>query len=220
MLDRQQVRRFYDRFGTKQNWQRVYEGPAVRELLTQAQFQNAQAVFEFGYGTGYLAQQLLAHHLPETATYLGYDLSATMVGLARQRLAGFGPRARVEQTDGSVRLHEVEAAAFDRFISTYVLDLLPETDITTLLAEARRVLRPGGRLGLISLTHGHNSLSCLLVSGWEWLYKRRPGWVGGCRPVSLLKFISEPAWQVNYHRIITSFGVPSEVVVASKPITE
>lgn len=191
----------------------------MQELLAQAQFQNAQAVFEFGCGTGYLAQQLLAHHLPETAIYLGYDLSPTMVGLARQRLAGFGARARVERTDGSVRLREFEAT-FDRFVSTYVLDLLPEADITTLLAEAWRVLRPGGRLGLISLTHGHNSLSCLLVSGWEWLYSRRPGWVGGCRPVSLLKFVSEPAWQVNYNHIVTSFGVPSEVVVASKPLTE
>lgn len=219
MLDRQQVRRFYDRFGAKQNWQRFYEGPAMQELLAQTQFQNAQAVFEFGCGTGYLARQLLAHHLPETATYLGYDLSATMVGLARQRLAGFGARARVEQTDGSVRLHQAEAT-FDRFISTYVLDLLPEADITTLLAEAWHLLRPGGRLGLVSLTQGHNNLSCLLVSGWEWLYKRRPGWVGGCRPVSLLKFVSEPAWQVNYNHIITSFGVPSEVVVASKSLME
>lgn len=219
MLDRQQVRRFYDRFGAKQNWQRFYEGPAIHKLLTQAQFQNAQAVFEFGCGPGYLAQQLLAYHLPETATYLGYDLSATMVGLARQRLAGFGARARVEQTDGSVRLHEAEAA-FDRFVSTYVLDLLPETDISTLLAEAHRVLQPGGRLGLISLTHGHNGLSCLLVSGWKWLYKHRPGWLGGCRPVSLLDFVSGPAWQVEHQQVVTAFGLPSEVIMALKQTTE
>jgi cyclopropane fatty-acyl-phospholipid synthase-like methyltransferase len=39
------------------------------------------------------------------------------------------------------------AQSFDRFISTYVLDLLSEENIDSLLSEAYRVLRTGGLLG-------------------------------------------------------------------------
>ena len=41
----------------------------------------------------------------------------------------------------------------DRLISSYVLDLLSDGDIRALFAEAHRVLMPGGRLCLASLTN-------------------------------------------------------------------
>ena len=47
--------------------------------------------------------------------------------------------------------------SFDRFISTYVLDLLSEENIDSLLSEAYRVLRTGGLLGLVSQPKGSQS---------------------------------------------------------------
>jgi hypothetical protein len=41
-LTREQARSFYNRFGRKQDWQRLYEGPAIRDLLAHGAFENAR----------------------------------------------------------------------------------------------------------------------------------------------------------------------------------
>jgi SAM-dependent methyltransferase len=81
-----EARSYYDRFGKKQDSQGFYEEPALDDLLAHARFGEAQKVFEFGCGTGRFGARLLAEYLPSSATYLGCDLSQTMIGLATERL--------------------------------------------------------------------------------------------------------------------------------------
>ena len=207
MLTRDQVRSFYNRFGKEQDWQRFYEGLAVRDLLSHGAFENARAVFELGCGTGALAENLLTRYLSREATYLCFDISSTMVSLAKTRLNKYGPRAEICLTNGSLKL-PLPDSRFDRFISNYVLDLLSPEDIEVVMEEAHRVLEPGGRLCLISLTHGVSPLSQTLVRLWKLLFAVRPSLVGGCRPMELLDFVSEKIWQVVHH---------NSVVVACKP---
>jgi ubiquinone/menaquinone biosynthesis C-methylase UbiE len=216
MLSREQVQSFYNRFGAKQDWQGFYEGPAIRDLLAHGAFENARAVFELGCGTGALAEKLLTRYLSKEATYLCFDLSSTMVSLAKTRLYKYGPRAEVRLTDGSLKL-PLPDSGYDRFISNYVLDLLPPEDIEVVMEEAHRVLEPEGRLCLVSLTYGNTSASRIVIWLWRRIFGFRPSLVGGCRPVKLLDFISEKMWQVVHHNSVVTFGIPSEVVVACKP---
>jgi ubiquinone/menaquinone biosynthesis C-methylase UbiE len=215
MLSKEQIKRFYDQFGAKQDWQRFYEEPAIRDLLAHGAFEKAQAVFELGCGTGRFAEELLAGYLPELASYVCFDLSSTMVTLSRNRLVKFGQRAEICLTDGSLEL-SLRDLQFDRFVSNYVLDLLPSEDIDMVLKEAHRVLVANGRLCLISLTYGHTPLPQLLIWLWRQVFTRRPSLLGGCRPVKLLDFISEKRWEVVHHKLVITFGIPSEVVVAQK----
>jgi ubiquinone/menaquinone biosynthesis C-methylase UbiE len=215
MLSREEVRSFYNRFGAKQDWQRFYEGPAIRDLLAHGAFEKAQALFELGCGTGRFAEELLSGYLPDSATYVCFDLSSTMVTLARNRLAKFGRRVDVRLTDGSLKL-PVPVFQFDRFISNYVLDLLPPGDIRVVLQEAHRVLVPNGILCLISLTCGFTLPSRIVIWFWRRVFAFRPGLVGGCRPLNLLDFIPEKTWQLLHHSSVVAFGIPSEVIVARK----
>ena len=215
MLTTEQVRSFYNRFGAKQDWQRFYEGSAVRDLLAHGVFEKARAVFELGCGTGALAENLLSRYLSKDASYFCLDLSSTMVSLAKDRLHKYGPRAEVRLTDGSTKL-PLPDSRFDRFISNYVLDLLPPEDIEGVMHEAHRVLVPQGRLCLISLTHGFSILSRTVVWLWRRVFAFRPALVGGCRPVKLFDFLPEKRWQVLHHNLVATFGIPSEVVVACK----
>ncbi|WP_456426276.1 class I SAM-dependent methyltransferase [Rhodocaloribacter sp.] len=212
LLSHEQARAFYDRFGARQDRQRFYEDAAVEEMLRHLALGEARFVLEFGCGTGRLAEALMREHLPEHARYLGLDVSATMVALARRRLAPFADRATVRLTDGTPRL-DLADGSVDRFLSTYVLDLLSEEDIRSVLAEAHRVLEPGGRLGLVSLTHGTTLASKLVVKGWTLLHRLNPALVGGCRPLTLETYVGE-AWEVRHRATVVRFGVPSEVLVA------
>ena len=214
-LTRAQARAFYDRFGSKQDGQAFYEDAAVRDLLAHAEFERANAVFEFGCGTGRFAETLLTHHLPAAARYVGCDVSTTMVDLARERLTRFADRADVRLTDGAPRI-EAPDAAFDRFVSNYVLDLLAPDDIACVLSEAHRVLTPGGRLCLVSLTHGTTWASRLVSWVWARVHRLRPQLVGGCRPLTLRPFLSDERWRIVHHRVVVAYAIPSEVVVAEK----
>ncbi len=215
MLSREEARRFYDRFGARQDSQSFYEDVATERLIAHARFGMAESVVEFGCGTGRFARRLLEELLPPSARYLGFDQSATMVGLARGRLSDFGARAEVVQTEGSVRL-ELEEGSCDRFISNFVLDLLSERDIADLLAEAHRLLVPGGLLGVTGLTNGFTLLSRAVTGIWKGVFALRPSAVGGCRPLDVTPFLAGEAWHLEHSSRVARRGIPSQVVVAAR----
>lgn len=215
MLSREQARRVYDRIGARQDTQAFYEDRATEILVEHGDFGTARQVFELGCGTGRFARRLLSRHLPESARYRGVDLSPKMVALARERLAPFGARAEVVLTDGSPPAAEPDGSC-DRFVSNFVLDLLPEEDIAAMLREAHRMLDGGGLVLLSSLSTGRGVLSRLTARVWALVHAIRPALVGGCRPLALLSWLPSPRWSVLHHAHLMPFGVPSEVVVGQR----
>ena len=209
-----EAKRFYDRLGSAQDWQGFFENPAINEMIGHAAFDSAHSIFEFGCGTGALASKLLQHYLPPNARYVGLDISDTMVSLAQERLKPWSERARIYHSDGSPRISEPDHS-FDRFVSTYVLDLLAPDFIDQLLSEAHRLLVPGGKLCLVSMTFGTSNLSRSVCWGWQRLWRLSPTIVGGCHPIELSEYLGSEGWKPDHTTKVTSWGVTSEVLVAS-----
>ncbi len=212
VLNPSATRTYYDRFGKKQDSQGFYENPALDDLIAHAGFQVAQGVFEFGCGTGKLAARLLEKHLPLSASYIGCDVSPVMINLAKHRLEAYVERAQVVLSDGAVQF-PLPDHSVDRVISSYVLDLLSEENIRRFFSEARRVMIPSGKVCLSSLTRGVSLPSRIVSSLWMTVFRMSPAIVGGCRPIHLDSFVDLQEWQVVYQRVVTPFGVPSEVLV-------
>jgi SAM-dependent methyltransferase len=212
-LTRQQARDFYDRFGRRHDRQSPYARRPINRLVELANFGAAEAVVDFGCGTGAFAQRLMEKELPGNATYAGFDLSETMVELTRRRLVPYGARVSVTRTDGRPRI-PLPPDSCDRFVSNYVLDLLPIGDITRTLDQAYKLLRPDGLLCLTSLTFGTNALSKLTIAAWRGFHSLRPSLVGGCRPISLSDYLGPASWKVLHSTTVIGFGVPTQVLVA------
>jgi ubiquinone/menaquinone biosynthesis C-methylase UbiE len=97
-------------------------------------------VLEIGGGSGAMAAEIL-HTFPVIRlTVTDYD--EKMVETARERLAGLGDRVQVQQADAT-RL-PFDDASFDTVASFIMLHHV--VDWEGAIAEAIRVLRPGGRL--------------------------------------------------------------------------
>ena len=213
MLTHEQARRFYDWFGSRQDLQRIYEDRSIDVLVEHSAFDRARAVVELGCGTGRLAERLLRTCLPPDATYIGLDISETMVDLGREHVRPWHERADVRLSDGSLRLTLPDRSC-DRFVSTYVLDLLTEDDIRSALDEAHRVLVPGGMLCLASLTFGRTAWSRAMCRLWTRVHARHPMWVGGCRPLELTSFLDD-RWAIVHQQVVCTLGICTEIVVAS-----
>jgi ArsR family transcriptional regulator len=119
------------------------------DLLPNGELGHA---LDIGTGTGRLLECLA----PRIASGLGVDASRTMLALARVRLAS------PEFSHCSVRLADMYAlplpdASFDYVFLQMVLHYAE--DPAAAVAEARRVLAPGGRLMVVDLApHGRISL--------------------------------------------------------------
>jgi SAM-dependent methyltransferase len=213
-LTRKQARDFYDRYGRRLKGQAFYGRQALEHLVEHGDFGTANAVVEFGCGTGSFARRLLAEELHEDATYAAFDLSETMIDLTRKRLEPFGSRVEVIRTDGRPRV-PLPASSCDRFVSNYVFDLLSGQDVLRTLDQAWKVLRPDGRLCLTSLTYGTTLSSKLTIAAWLAVHSLRPSAVGGCRPIVLNDYLGPASWKVLFSKTVISYGVPSQVLVAS-----
>jgi ubiquinone/menaquinone biosynthesis C-methylase UbiE len=120
----------------------------------------------------------------------------------------------VAQSGGTMRF-PLSSHSVNRVVSTYVLDLLSETDIREAISEAGRVLRPSGRLCLVSLTNGVTFASRIVSALWSAAFSLHAPLVGGCRPIRIASYLDPQTWSVEYRNVITQFGVPSEVLIAS-----
>ena len=212
-LSHAQAKKFYDRFGTKQDRSTLYEERPLELLIEHSEFDKAESVFEFGCGTGRLAERLLSDHLPSQATYTGVDISETMIGLTNERVSPWSTQAKTHLTTGMMTL-EAEDSSYDRFISTYVCDLLSTEDIVKLFEEAHHVLRSDGLLCLASLTAASGIGAKLATGIWRLAYLVSPTLMGGCRPIRLWRYLYTNHWEAQFRRVVCPGGLCSEVLIA------
>jgi len=212
---REAIKGFYDWLGTKLDTQSFYEQSGLNELISHGQFYSAYTVFEFGCGTGRLAEQLLRDYLPSDCRYHAIDISPNMVAITNERLMPWRDRINIMVSTGDILL-SFEDASFDRFICTFVIDLLNDTESFELTKEAYRVLRQDGLLCLVSISHGVSLVSRILMRSWHFINNLNPMLTGGCRPVRLRRFIPDEKWSVKYNQVLSKYGVAIEIVIARR----
>lgn len=117
----------------------VEQRRATRAVLA---LQPGERVLDIGSGPGFLAREMAREVGPGGAVH-GVDVSQDMLAIARRRPPDQGS-APVAFHLADVRALPFPDASFDAAVSTQVYEYVD--DMPAALAEARRVLRPGGRL--------------------------------------------------------------------------
>ena len=119
--------------------------PLGERLFRERQFdlRGVRAALDVGSGAGQLAKHLLKYADPGTQITC-FDLSPEMLRRARQRIKSNWPRF----VAGDLSQMPFVDASFDCITCGYVLEHLPNPQ--TGLAELARLLRPGGRIFLLT----------------------------------------------------------------------
>jgi hypothetical protein len=138
-----------------------------------------------------------------------------MVALSRDRLAPFGNRATIVLNE-SAGVPPLQGGPFDRFLGTYVLDLLPPDAIQEVLEWAHDLLAPDGLICMVGITKGTGIFSRGVMAAWRLVFELSPGWVGGCRPDLLAESLDPSRWDIDHREVVVAWGIASEVVVARR----
>ncbi len=117
-------------------------------LIHELDLFGDEKVLDIGSGPGELSMEI-AKRLAEGGFLQGIDLSPQMIELAR-RIAQQQKRDNVSFATGDALALEFENDTFDVVVSSNAFPWVPDRE--KFLSEVLRVLKPGGRLGLVALS--------------------------------------------------------------------
>ncbi|MCA9952417.1 MAG: methyltransferase domain-containing protein [Anaerolineales bacterium] len=190
-------------------WAKLTESNAQKRCLELADIRDGETILEVAVGTGLIFTQLLQHN--PSGWNEGIDLTEAMLAKARTKAAQSGHnnyRLRI----GDAYNLPFGADKFDLLVNNYMFDLLPQEDFAHILAEFKRVLRPGGRLVLVNMgqaRHWYNNL-------WDKLYGLSSTSMGGCRAVSLADPMQATGFKLSHNEFISQMTFPSEIIIGLK----
>jgi ubiquinone/menaquinone biosynthesis C-methylase UbiE len=197
------IAKYYDK------WASLTETRPRRLALKLAAIKDGQHVMEVAAGTG-LAFLEVVRSNPHGRN-VGIDLSPGMLARAKDRLDAAGC-TNFELSTGTALDIQQPPESFDVLLNSYMFDLIDNEVWPKILAEFRRVLKPGGRLVLTNMTLGERFGSGV----YERVYQRSPRLLGGCRGVRLVEPLREAGFEVKSRRYVQQFLFPSEVISARK----
>ncbi|HEY1187872.1 MAG TPA: class I SAM-dependent methyltransferase, partial [Gemmata sp.] len=156
----------------------------------------------------------LAALVGPTGRVTGIDVSAGMLAVANRKLAEAPPAARVELCVGDARALPFGDGEFDAVYTSFTLELFPPEDIPGVLAEARRVLQPRGRIGVVSMaTVRPGAHESFLERAYVWMHRHFPHLVD-CRPIDTEGVVSAAGFRVTAAQDLEIWTMPVRVVVA------
>lgn len=174
--------------------------------------QKGEVVLEIGFGTGFTLVEM-AKAVGETGKVYGMDVTPEMVQIARERLKKKEVAIRVELSEADARNMPYEDNKFDAVYMSGVLELFDTPDIPKVLAEVKRVLKPNGRLEVVSIEK-ENHENSIFLRFYEWMHKKLPKYAS-CRPIYVEDSIRDAGYKIlRTDEIVLGRLFPMKFVIA------
>lgn len=207
-----QARASYDRMSRSYD---LFAGAFEKKLrnlaLARLGVVRGEAVLEIGFGTGHCLAHL-AEAVGAAGRVCGVDISSGMLEVSRRRLERAGVSARVALHCGDATELPYADGEFDAVFMSFTLELFDTPDIPIVLGEIKRVLKPNGRLGVVSLSREDGTPRMLRV--YEWLHQRLPQLVD-CRPIYVEQVLLDSGFKLTHSEEEKLWGLPAKIVVGT-----
>jgi len=212
---KEEAKRCYDRLS------RYYDylaGPFERKYaemaLERLSIAEGETVLEIGFGTGHCLKRI-AESIGQTGKVYGIDISSAMMGITKKRLEKAGLAERAELYCGDAASLPFADNTFDAVFMSFTLELFDTPEIPKVLEQIKRVLKPGGRLGVASLSKEDGESIFLRL--YEWVHHKWPKYAD-CRPIYVEQSLREAGYEIKSKEKVRLFRLPGEIVVAVNTI--
>ncbi|QDV47567.1 Demethylmenaquinone methyltransferase [Stieleria neptunia] len=208
------AKRFYDRISHA--YDMIADGGehVARERgLELLSVKTGESVLEIGFGTGH-SLVTLVEAVGDEGSVTGIDISSGMRDVAMKRLNEAGQSHRVKLIAQETPPLPFDDEAFDAIVMSFTLELFPTETIPEVLRECRRVLKPSGRIGLVSMaTLEDGESESVLERTYVWMHTHFPHIVD-CQPIPLEQLVIETGFRIDAQERIDLFTMPVAIVVA------
>lgn len=210
-------RHFYDRISRAYDWIADASEHTAREAgLALLSLRPGEHVLEIGFGTGNGLAQMARAIAPEGRVF-GLDVSPGMLEVTRAKLEREGLQEAVDLRIGDARELPYGDQAFDAAFASFTLELFALDEIPIVLAELKRVLKPNGRLGIVSMaTVPAGQRPSLLERTYIWMHRHFPHIVD-CQPIDVERCIADAGYAILQVKELEIWTMPVRAVLATKP---
>ena len=170
-------------------------------------------MLEIGFGRGSSLVEI-SKAVGENGKVYGIDLTPEMIKLSKKILTKNRMLNRVELREGDARQLPYQNNVFDGVYIASTLELFDTPDIPLVLKEIKRVLKPSGKLCVVSIPKERRENS-FGVKLYEWSHKTFQKYAS-CRPIYVEDSIKNTEYRIIKTEIIGKL-FPMKIVIA-KPL--
>jgi ubiquinone/menaquinone biosynthesis C-methylase UbiE len=178
--------------------------------LEKLDAQPGEHILEIGYGTGHCVLAL-ATAVTESGRVCGVDISEGMNQIAEERIEDAGLSDRVDLQVGDASSLPFPPESFDGVFMSFTLELFDTPEIPQVLQQCYEVLRPGGRIAVVSMVKKPGKV----VDIYEWFHEKMPTAVD-CRPIHAQSDLTTAGFTIQEVTSLSMWGLPVEIILASK----
>lgn len=189
----------------------VFEQKYRTAVLNRLGVSHGDTVLEIGFGTGHGLKEL-AQEVGEEGRVYGIDISPRMCALSIRRLKKSGLRKRVELICDDAMTMPYANNSFDAVCVSFTLELFDSPEIPVVLSEIRRVLKPEGHLGIVTMSKAHGT--SFLLRLYEWLHRKLPEFVD-CRPIYGEQSLKQSGFHILEKVRVSVAGLPGDILIGT-----
>lgn len=209
-----EAKRFYDRISRIYGWMTgAFERKHGEKALELLSIRDGETILEIGPGSGHCFERMV-RLVGDGGSCCGVDISTGMLEVTRDRLLRSGLAAGAGLYCADAARLPFRDNSFDAILMAFTLELFDTPEIPQVLRETMRVLKPGGRTAVISLSKEGKASTAMKL--YEWAHRKWPRYAD-CRPIYVEGSMTGCGYVVASRRRARMAGLPLDTVLAIKP---
>ena len=207
-----EARSFYNRISPYYDTLAASEKKYIRAGLRLLDPNPGDRILEIGSGTGFALVEI-ARELKDKGHAYGIDISPGMIHRAQNKLREQRVEKIVSLILDDAHVLPFESQSMNAVFMSFTLELFHRQQIPRVLKECHRVVKPDGRMCVVSLSKGETKTFMSQV--YEWLHDRFPR-ILDCRPIPVEALLKAHGFQIQEAIHTAMWGLPISINLVSK----